>query len=268
MRVLPLLLVVLSACSSGGLGSATVDGQPTATDDGLSLSVAAVEPGGDKTVVELVAVNGGSRTATLARRYAPMTLTDASGQELTGPDQEIEVPAYASDRLRVEFAGRPEGERMTLRAGDLTIADLPTGATRFEAGATPAVGRLAAAQANHANGSTVRVTGVTFGDAGATVQIEAVNGHDRAIELSSSVSNAARLSDETGREYPLVPPASDPKLTVRPGEVLRGTLQFAGRVPATVQRLTLSFNREFGGEEAYSTSPRFTVDLPLSPATE
>ena len=273
MRVrfaVPTLLLALSACTPGGLGGAPVEGQPTAAaDDGLSLSVVSVEPGSDKTTVEMVVVNGGSRPETVSRQYAPMTLTDGDGGEHAAAKQEIEVPAYSSDRLRVEFAGHAEGERMTLTAGDLTIPDLPTDATRFEAGPSPAAGSLAAVQANHANGSSLRVTGVTFDETGTSVQVEAVNGHDGEIKLSGSTSDPAHLADETGRTYPLVPPQANPDLSVREGQALRGTLRFAGRVPASVRRLTLAFNAEYGGDQDYASSPRLTLDIPIaSPPAE
>ena len=271
MRAVPVLaslFLVLPACTSGGLGSATVEGQPTGSDEGLSLTVVSIDPGSDKTTVELVAVNGGSRPAAISGRSSPMTLVDGSGQEHAAAEQEIEIPAYSSDRLRVEFAGRPAGDRMTLNAGDVTIPDLPGGATRFEPGPLPTAGDLARAQANHANGSTVRVTGVTLGETGVSVDVEAVNGHDASISLSSRTNDPARLTDERGRTYPLVPPTSNPDLEVAEGQVLRGTLQFAGRVPADAQRLTLHVNQTHGSAEDYATDPRFAIELPLAPSAE
>ncbi|HEX8385591.1 MAG TPA: hypothetical protein VF576_05385 [Rubricoccaceae bacterium] len=270
MRALPVLaalLLALPACTSGGLGTATVEGQPTGVDEALSLSVVSIDPGSDKTTVEMVAVNGGDRPAEISGRHAPMTLIDGSGQEHAAAEQEIEVPAYSSDRLRVEFAGRPGGDRMTLRAGDVTVPDLPVGATRFEEGPVATAGDLSGAQANHANGSTLRVTGVTFGEATVSVGVEAVNGHDASISLSSRSTDPARLMDERGRTYPLVPPTSNPDLDIAEGQVLRGTLHFAGRVPAGVGRLTLHINQEYGGDTDYARDPRLAIEIPLtSPA--
>ena len=269
MRLLLALSVfplTLAACTSGT--PTTVSGQPTATDDGLSLSVVAVEPGRDKTTVEMVVVNGSSRPESVSENYTPMTLVDAEGVEHEAAKQKIEVPAYASDRIRVEFAGRAAGDQMTLMAGDLTVPNLPTSATRFDAGA-PAVGSLAGVQANHANGSSVRVTDVTFGDTGTSVQIEAVNGHDREIKLSASTGGPTHLADETGRTYPLVPPAANPDLSVAAGQVMRGTLQFAGHIPASTRRLTLGFNTRYGSASESASNPSISLDVPLaSPPAE
>lgn len=88
-------------------------------------------------------VNGGRRPETVSREYTPTTLVDGEGAEHEAARQEIEIPAYASDRIRVEFAGRVAGDQMTLTAGDLTVLNLLTAATRFETGA-PAVASLAA----------------------------------------------------------------------------------------------------------------------------
>ncbi len=265
MRVLLALSILpfgLAACTSGA--PATVSGQPTATDDALSLSVVAVEPGRDKTTVEMVVVNGGSRPETVSREYTPMSLVDGEGAEHAAAGQTIEVPAYSSDRIRVEFAGRAAGAQMTLTAGDLTVPNLPTAATRFDAGA-PAAGSLAAVQANHTNGSSVRVTGVTFGDTGTSVQVEAVNGHDREIKLSASTGDPTHLADETGRMYPFVPPAANPDLSVAAGQVMRGTLQFAGHVPASTKRLTLGFNTRYGSASESASNPSISLDVPLAP---
>lgn len=262
LLALSILPLSLAACTSGT--PATVSGRPTATDDALSLSVVEVEPGNDKTTVEMVVVNGGSRPETISRENTPMTLVDGEGVDHEAAGQEIDVPAYSSDRIRVEFAGRAAGDQMTLTAGDLTVPSLPTAATRFEAGA-PTVGSLAAVQANHANGSSVRVTGVTFGDTGTSVQVEAVNGYANAIKLSASTGDPTHLADETGRTYPLVPPAANPDLSVAPGQVMRGTLRFAGHVPASVRRLTLGFNARYGSESESASNPRLSLDVPLAP---
>lgn len=263
--LLPAALLGLAACGPGA--GDTVEGQPTAaTDNGLRVSVVAIETG-DDTILEMVAVNGSSRARILSRRYAPMTLTDATGQALPAAEQEIEIPAYSSDRLRVTFAGQPAGDRMTLTAGDATVHDLPTHATRFEVGRVPTVGSLTTAQVNHPNGSTVRVTGVTFGERTTDVQVEVVNGHSREIELATTTAGA-QLQDPSGRVYPLVPAATNPDLAVPEGQTLRGTLRFAGRVGGDVPRLALQFNPDFGGDEAYSTNPRVLIDLPLVSPTE
>lgn len=263
--LLPAILLGLAGCGPGA--GPTVEGQPSATtDDGLSLSVVAIETG-DDTVVEMVAVNGSRRARTLGRSYSPMTLTDASGQSLRAAEQAIEIPAYSSDRLRVAFAGRPTGDQMTLTAGDVTLTGLPTRATRFAAGSPPAVGALDAAQVNHPNGSTVRVTGVTFGERATDVQVEVVNGHPREIRLASGATST-RLQDPSGRVYPLVPAAANPDLSVPSGQTLRGTLRFAGRVAPDVPRLALQFNADYGGDDTYATRPRVRIDLPLAPPSE
>ena len=256
-------LLALSACGSG-FGTDEVAGQPTATDDELTVTVVSVEPG-DVTVIELVAVNGDDRPVTIGRASSPLTLVDASGQELEGPDQAIEIPAYSSDRLRVEFAGRPEGDRMSLQAVGVTVPDLPTRATRFSPGPAPTVGDLSRAQANHASGTTLRLTSVAFGDDVTEVGVEVVNGSGNGIDISGT-SDRVRLADETGRTYPLVPPAANPDLDVPDGQALRGTLRFAGRVPGSVQQLTFQTNPDYGGDEEFSRSPRITIDVPLATA--
>lgn len=264
-RLLLVLPLLASGClSDAGLGSATVDGRPTATDeDGVSVTVLSVDPG-DETTVDLLVINGTARPARLARASSPMTLTDGTGAELSGPEADLEVPAFSTDRVRATFAGRPSGERMTLTAGDLTLSDLPTGATMFAAGSAPALGDVARAQANHANGSTLRVTGVTFDEASTAVGVEAVNGHDRAITLNDHAGDVLHLADERGRRYPVVPPVTNGDLEIQPGMALRGTLRFAGRVPGDVRRLMLVANERYGGDQDYTTDPTFSIRLPLA----
>ena len=264
--LLALPLLALGCLSDGGLGAETVDARPTAADeDGLSVTVLSVDPG-DETAVELLVVNGTDRPARLARPSSPMTLTDGTGAELSGPEVGVEVPAFSTDRLRATFAGRPAGERMTLAAGDLSLPGLPTGATTFTAGPAPSVTDLTRAQANHANGSTLRVLGVTFDEISTSVEVEAVNGHDHAITLNGNASDGLHLADERGRRYPVLPPATNGDLEIQPGMALRGTLHFAGGVPGDVRRLTLVANERFGGDRDTSTDPTLSIPLPLATA--
>lgn len=265
---LPLLsligcLTLLAACTVNPGDS--VEGRPVIADErGQSVTVLSVHPESDRTTVELLAVNGSDRPMTLGRQHSPISLQDETGTTLDGPNQSIEVPAHSSNRLRVEFAGRPEGSTMTLSAGDLSLTNLPTARTTFSAAASPTVGDLSRAQVNHANGTSVRVTRVEFNETETSVDVEIVNGHDNEVRLSNRQSDRAHLQDETGRIYPLIPVANNSDLRISEGQTLQGTLRFAGPIQGPVQQLTLRFNSRFGSDREFANNPQIVIDIPTS----
>lgn len=275
-RLLPPLAgaLVLAGCVPGA--PADVEGQPTAHHaSGSRVYVETVERDGDRTFVTLTAVNATDSPMRLGRRSDPPTLLDADGVALTAAEEDVEVPAFSTDRIRLAFDGRAGGGPLTLRLNgesgssddntrspQLTVPDLPARGARFRAGALPAGGPVEGVQANHANGATVLVRAVRFEPAVVEMDVQVVNGSERELRLSPSTDEAVLL-DDRGHRYPLVPPPVDAELRLGEGQTLTGTLRFAGRLAPDAQALTLHFNEAHGSTEDWASRPR--VALPPIP---
>lgn len=113
-------------------------------------------------------------------------------------------------------------------------------------------------QANHANGSTLRVTGVSVGDGIITLKMVITNGHDEPIKLQDKNSPAI-LKDDLGNVYNLVAPPDNPNITVNPNTTVRGDFVFSGQLAPNATTLTLLTNSKFGGDASFSKDPKFAI---------
>ena len=116
----------------------------------------------------------------------------------------------------------------------------------------------------HPNGSTLRVTGVSFTATSVSVSIEAINGFTKDVNLNE---RGLHLRDELGNRYNFVEPPDNPKLVVRPGATLSGTLSFLGPIDrrATTLRLLVNVYRtdtdvDMSDEYDRTEQPRFQID--------
>ena len=96
------------------------------------------------------------------------------------------------------------------------------------------------------------------------VGIRVINGRDREIDLNRFPNNRnGFLLLESGERLFLSPPASNARLTVPAGQTFEGELVFLGRLP-TVRTGVMVLNEQQSGDNQYTTTPGFRIDLPLT----
>jgi hypothetical protein len=119
-------------------------------------------------------------------------------------------------------------------------------------------------QANHPNGASVVVRGVSFHDDRIQLDVDVTNGASFEIALSSV--GRMILRDDLGNVYRLSPPSSNPRVVVPQEQSVEGTFVFLGRVAPGASSLTLTTNSNTSGDRSeYSRSPRFVVEpIPVS----
>ena len=117
-------------------------------------------------------------------------------------------------------------------------------------------------QANHANGSVLRATKVTFSEDSISLNLAITNGHDNDIVLNDH--DDMILRDNLGNRYNLAPPPQNPTVRVPEGSTLDGKFVFLGRINPAAVTLTLSTNDKFGGDRDFSNSPKMKItDIPV-----
>ena len=114
-------------------------------------------------------------------------------------------------------------------------------------------------QANHPNGTTLRVTKVAFFDDHIQVELSVTNGNDDDIVLND-FGDEMFLRDDLGTVYRLSPPPQNPEVGVPPSTTSTGTFAFLGRIAPGASNLSLFVNGDTGNptyEEA--SDPQMTV---------
>lgn len=124
----------------------------------------------------------------------------------------------------------------------------------------PGAGGALDLRQRHPNGTVLRVLGISATATTTTVQIEAVNGFTREIELNV---RGIHLADDLGNGYNFVDPDQNAKLAVPPGGTLTGTLTFLGQIEPKATKLRLLINT-FGPDETVDINAEF--DKARSPA--
>lgn len=118
-------------------------------------------------------------------------------------------------------------------------------------------------QANHPNGTVLRVTRVDFTEDAIVVKVTAINGSpERDVELADY---GVDLTDDLGTRYRLSPPTSNPDLRVARATTLDATLAFLGRIAPKATKLSLRTNTRISGDTNELTStPTVTIsDIPV-----
>jgi hypothetical protein len=121
-------------------------------------------------------------------------------------------------------------------------------------------------QANHPNGTTLRMTGITFHEDNLEVHLIAINGNPDINNVELSYSDRMDLIDDVGIKYRLSPPPANPTVKVAKGSTLEGTFVFLGRVNPQANRLTLVTNDGIccSSDTSSSTnSPEIRIEIPL-----
>lgn len=116
-------------------------------------------------------------------------------------------------------------------------------------------------QVNHANGTTARLTGITFADDHITADLSITNGHRSAIRLNNSHDMV--MTDNLGNQYNLAEPPNNEDIRIDPNTTLKGKFVFNGRIAPGATTLVLTTNNKFGGNENYSNNPKMTFNIPL-----
>ncbi|KAM3098509.1 hypothetical protein ACKFKG_05625 [Phormidesmis sp. 146-35] len=141
-----------------------------------------------------------------------------------------------------------------------TAAPSPPAAS-VDSGSLPAAQTLNL-QANHPNGSTLRLTQLTFAEDSITASIAITNGYKEAIKLNGS--DDMLVSDSLGNQYNLAAPPENSEITIQPGTTLKGQFVFKGRIAPGNNTVTLTTNSKFGNDAAFSTSPKFVLsNIPI-----
>lgn len=112
-------------------------------------------------------------------------------------------------------------------------------------------------QANHANGSVLRVTKVTFSEDNISLTMAVTNGHDSEIVLNDSKDMILR--DNLGNRYNLSPPPQNPEVRVPQGSTLEGRFSFLGRINPSASSLTFTTNDKFGSDASFAKSPKMVI---------
>jgi hypothetical protein len=101
------------------------------------------------------------------------------------------------------------------------------------------------------DGTTVRVTGLEVTELAILVDIEIVVSDERAFVQFNNrqQGTAARLRDDLGGEYLLVPVEGNTSLRIGGGERLEGTLSFEGTLDPDATSLQLVFNEDSDPEQ-------------------
>ncbi len=120
------------------------------------------------------------------------------------------------------------------------------------------------AQVAHPNGVVLQVTSLQSRQTDTAVGIRVINGRDREIDLNRFPNNRnGFLLLESGERLFLSPPPSNARLTVPAGQTFEGELVFLGRLPQ-VRTGVMVLNDQSSGDNQYTTSPGFRIDLPLT----
>lgn len=118
-------------------------------------------------------------------------------------------------------------------------------------------------QAAHANGVVLQLTSLQSRDTETVIGVRVINGANRAVDLNRFNNRDGYLVIDSGERLYLSPPASNPKLSVQPGQTLEGELVFLGRLPQT-QNAVLVLNENSSTDSEHTRVPGFRINLPLS----
>lgn len=122
--------------------------------------------------------------------------------------------------------------------------------------------RPLALEANHMNGSTLRVGGIRLDDEATLLQVLVINGFREPIRLSAGQDFVLR--DDLGNTYALAALGENRELIVAPGATLQSVFRFEGRMATGARRARLITNERSGDDGGvHSTHPRFELEIPL-----
>ena len=115
-----------------------------------------------------------------------------------------------------------------------------------------------AMQKVHPNQSVLTLNSIQVKPTETVVNFTVVNGHQNAITLASSDKTTYILSG--GRQFFIVPPIDNKRLSVESGQTMTGDLVFIGAVPQG-DDIAVIFNGKYGSQGDYTSTPTFKFDL-------
>lgn len=116
-------------------------------------------------------------------------------------------------------------------------------------------------QVNHPNGSSARLTQLTFNEDSITAYLSITNGYKDAIKLNSNEDFV--ITDNFGNPYNLAVPPDNPEINIAPSTTLKGQFVFKGRIAPNVSSLTITTNQKSGTDATSSISPKLVLNVPI-----
>lgn len=139
-----------------------------------------------------------------------------------------------------------------------TAAETPNAETDSPAQTSLPKDRELDLQANHPNGTVLRVTKVSFKEDSTVLDFAVTNGYKYAIKLAQG---GMQLRDNLGNQYNLSPPQANADIEVAPNSTIKGNLTFLGRVSPKADNLTLTTNYRYGNRtNEYDRTPTIVID--------
>lgn len=121
-------------------------------------------------------------------------------------------------------------------------------------------------QVNHPNGSTARLTQLTFGEDNIAAAIAVTNGYKEPIKLNGADDFV--IVDNFANQYNLAAPPDNAEINIPPGTTLKGQFVFKGRLAPNVTSLAITTNNKFGSNANFSVTPKITFNVPLQGGTK
>lgn len=113
-------------------------------------------------------------------------------------------------------------------------------------------------QANHPNGTVLRLTKVQYNEDSISLDFSVTNGHQYDIKLAQG---GMQLKDSAGNQYNVSPPQGNPDLEITPGSNVKGTLTFLGRISPDANSVSLITNSRYSNRSSESArTPTMTID--------
>lgn len=119
-------------------------------------------------------------------------------------------------------------------------------------------------QIAHPNGVVLQLTSLQSRPTQTAIGMRVINGRQRETELNRFPNNRNDyILLESGERLYLSPPATNTSLAIPAGQTFEGELVFLGRLPP-VKAALLVLNEGGVGDNQYTSSPGFRIDLPLT----
>ena len=252
--------------------------------DGSVLRLNRIAVTEDYIETDLAITNGYRNAITLNNYNRDMLLRDDLGNiyNLTPPPQNPEVIVKPEETLKgtFRFLGRiaPKARSLTLVTNDgnqnytntnkpyLAIANIPVtdtkeGQNNLNQLANNRVdlpaNQTLDLQANHANGSVIRLKKISFQDDSTIADLAITNGYKNEIRLNNN--RDMLLRDNLGNIYNLATVPQNPEVKIPPGQTLTGKFVFLGRISPQANSLTLATNDKYGLNADYATRPKMLI---------
>ena len=213
-----------------------------------------------------------------------MLLRDNLGNtyNLAPPVQNPEVKINSGETLKgtFRFLGRiaPDAQLLTLITNDgyqnntntnypymaianIPLSDLEEGQDNFNQPANNRANLPASQtvdlQANHANGSVMRLKSISFQEDNIVADLAITNGYKDEIRLNNN--RDMQLRDNLGNIYNLATLPQNPEVKISPGQTLTGKFVFLGRISPQANSLALATNDKYGLDADYATRPKIVI---------